>query len=308
MQSKVKRVLYEMLSIVFVIFSIPFNLLEDFLPPVHTWLNNNTIIVNAEDSSQEQFIQAILDSEDIWQQSPNEYTIYFSDSDVYCWFEDLDMDGIAEFIVGPMTSGAHQEHDYQIWTYKNSTIEPFNISKIDYNGEEYSDNWISLWLHDVTEILNGKESFRWQLFKDKTTNEYIYVCIGADGVATEAYRYLDVLSCNDISIVDSKFCITTSSTSITCKVNDSFVTQDTFIEEYDEFFSNLIPYEITVSDFSYDSYTSSNNKKSILENSYNAWSYKENNSINLPLSDEVNELRNESYTSSSGKCGDNAYW
>lgn len=310
MQSRTKRITYGILSIVFIIFSIPFNLLEDFLPKIHILSNNSIITVNAENSLKEQFIKSILENENIWQESSNGYMAQFSNSNVYCWFEDLNIDGIPEFIIGPMVSGTHEAHDYEIWTYKNNTLEPFNISQINYNDEEYSYNCITLWLHDVPETLNGKDSFRWQLFKDKTTNEYKYICIGADGVAMESYRWIDVLSCDDTSIinVDSEFSITTTSTSVICKVNGFPVKQDTFVEAYDKFFSNLTPYEITVSDFSYASYISSNDKENILKNSYDAWSYKENNLMKLPLSDEVNELRSESNIAINGVCGDNATW
>lgn len=258
-----------------------------------------------------QFIDALLTSEDTWTESPQGYTTNMHNSDVYCWFEDLNMNGTPELVIGPMVSGLHSANDFEVWTYDNGILEKFNIY---YPNGKYSDapeysNSLSLFLHDVDgATLEGKASFRYQLFQDKTTGEYKYVCIDADGNGFEAYRGLEVISCNDTSI-NSGFNLTiTDAGSYSCEVNGSSVSKEEFVNEYDKFFSNLTPYEISTKDFLYKSYIEmgTEDKKAVLTESYDAWAYVETSQTTLPLSEEVLKLK-QTYENGN-KCGDNATW
>lgn len=258
-----------------------------------------------------QFIDALLTSEDTWTESPQGYTTNMHNSDVYCWFEDLNMNGTPELVIGPMVSGLHSANDFEVWTYDNGILEKFNIY---YPNGKYSDapeysNSLSLFLHDVDgATLEGKASFRYQLFQDKTTGEYKYVCIDADGNGFEAYRGLEVISCNDTSI-NSGFNLTiTDAGSYSCEVNGSSVSKEEFVNEYDKFFSNLTPYEISTKDFLYKSYIEmgTEDKKAVLTESYDAWAYAETSQTTLPLSEEVLKLK-QTYENGN-KCGDNATW
>ena len=257
-----------------------------------------------------QFIDALLTSEDTWTKSSQDYTINTHNSEVYCWFEDLNMNGTPELVIGPMERGAHAENEFEVWTYDNGALEKFNFyyQNSEHSTSEYS-NTLRLLLHDADKVnLEGKARFRYQLFQDKTTGEYKYVCINADGDGFESYRWLEIMSCNDTSI-NSGFDLTiTDADSYSCKVNGSSVSKEEFVNEYDKFFSNLTPYEISTKDFLYKSYIEmgTEDKKAVLTESYDAWSYAEISQTTLPLSEEVLKLK-QTYENGN-KCGDNATW
>ena len=302
-----KKIIASAVSILFVsVFAVSGNLSVSAAIDVQNVEETDSSV---EVNTKEQFIDALLTSEDVWTESPQGYTRNMHNSDVYCWFEDLNMNGTPELVIGPMVGGAHVVHDFEVWTYDNGTLEKFGIyypNGLYSNTPEYS-NSLSLWLHDIDETVEGKASFRYQLFQDKTTGEYKYVCINVDGNGLESNRGLEVISCNDISI-NTGFRLTITDAGYSCKVNGSSVSKEEFINEYDEFFSNLTPYEISTKDFLYKSYIGmgAEDKKDILSESYDAWSYAETNQVILPLSEDV--LKIKEACENENKCGDNATW
>lgn len=254
-----------------------------------------------------QFIDALLTSEDTWTKSSQDYTINTHNSEVYCWFEDLNMNGTPELVIGPMERGAHAENEFEVWTYDNGALEKFNFyyQNSEYSTSEYS-NTLRLLLHDADKVnLEGKARFRYQLFQDKTTEEYKYISVNVDGYGDEDYKWLEVLSCNNANI---NLCFKLTDTGAGYSVDSSSVSKEEFVNEYDKFFSNLTPYEISTKDFLYKSYIEmgTEDKKAVLTESYDAWSYAETSQTTLPLSEEVLKLK-QTYENGN-KCGDNATW
>ncbi|MCD7811928.1 MAG: C-type lectin domain-containing protein, partial [Ruminococcus sp.] len=73
------------------------------------------------------------------------------------------------------------------------------------------------------------------------------------------------------------------------------------IAYYDAYFENLIGYQTTVQKISMEDYVSMSDeeKLAVLTESYNAWSYTEDNSIERPLADVIDELRGKVETTES---------
>lgn len=225
--------------------------------------------------------QAVIDGGEIWEEYPNEFISFGGDAGgISCWFEDLDMDGAPEFIVGPIVSGAHAVHEFEIWSCKNDSLEPFELQ---YYGEEKCSNMISLWYHYTPEE-EYSDLLRSRLFKDKTTGEYLYVIRGADGNGSGNISYLSVLNGGKRLWENGRFSVSeyysTSAGSLQTeyKANNYYTdSMEQLQENYKAFCENLVRYDFTTETFSFDAYSSGteSEKRELLMKSYNAFKYEE---------------------------------
>ena len=242
-----------------------------------------------------QIVQALLDSESTWQEFPNDYVnAGFQVSDyVSCWFQDMDMDGNPEFIVGPMISGAHSAHDFCIWKNNNGNLEKFCIEDEELVSPASSDIF-TLWPGNDDK---GSGSFTSKLFLNTDNNKYYYFFYNEDGVYNETYWMSDLFDCSSKKI-SSKYSITEhfesegSNPIRTFTIDNNEVSQDQFLSDYNAYFSKLKSYSITVKDINYLNYRSLSidEKKKLLIDSFNAWNYNEDKNIALPLAEKISEI------------------
>ncbi|MDY3258637.1 MAG: carboxypeptidase regulatory-like domain-containing protein [Ruminococcus callidus] len=250
-----------------------------------------------------QIVQALLDNESTWQEFPNDYVNADLGCNDYisCWFQDMDMDGNPEFIVGPMISGAHSAHDFCIWKNNNGNLEKFCIEDEELVSPASSDIF-TLWPGNNDK---GSESFTSKLFLNTDNNKYYYFFYNEDGVYNETYWMSDLFDCSSKKI-SSKYSITEhfesegSNPIRTFTFDNNEVSQDQFLSDYNAYFSKLKSYSITVKDINYLNYRSlsTDEKKKLLIDSFNAWNYNEDKNIALPLAEKISEILENSNESS----------
>lgn len=265
---------------------------------------------NSETNTPE-IVQAVLDSEELWLDPLNEISM---DGYNECWFQDIDMDGTPEFIAGGNVQGAHGARCFYIYYLENHELKPMeNANK----PNSYKSNEIDFWPpNSAGNSVDGQAGFSCQLYKDNNIDRYKYIYADEDGVAAENYQILNEIYTTELNDNKSTFSILNVMT-ITEEYKNNNVEysydvgignstnaadREGILGLYDEYFKNLTAYKTTVhaipcSKISADQQgyydtMSREDKKQALIDSYYAWSYKENPSAELPLSDIIGQLRN----------------
>lgn len=238
-------------------------------------------------------VQAVLDNEDLWLDTINGETIIDGYND--CWFQDMDMDGDVEFIVGGYIGGVTSfdgtsiySHDFLIYNYVDDEL-------VCMGGFAF---WVGL--------EDEYDGFPCQLYKNSDTGEFIYLNSSIDDVAREKQYYLEELEFLSDASYQKNTVVTikvASDGSYTYYFGDDTVSLSEMLSDYDAYFANLTPYQTTVQtipcsvssadrDGYYDT-MSDEEKLAVLTESYNAWSYTEDDSVEQPLADVVDELRDD---------------
>ncbi|MCD7891537.1 MAG: S8 family serine peptidase [Ruminococcus sp.] len=251
-------------------------------------------------------VQVVLDNEELWLESLNdeyhdENSVEFYDN--YCLFQDMDIDGNVEFIVGGDVTGIHA-HSFHVYKYINNEL----IECL-----EYTDSHSTLCFWDYINHEPTYDGFLCKLYKNNDTGEFIYVSPGEDGIASESYYILDELEFLSNNTFKWNTIVEYVITYTSDPATESFYSGDypdqvnislsEFLNIYDAHFANMTPYRTTMQaipcseissdrDGYYDS-MSDEEKLVVLTESYNAWSYTEDNSIKRPLADVIDELRDK---------------
>jgi len=250
--------------------------------------------LNNQDFDAPSIVKAVIAGENTWLTEFDDMTISGRND---CWFQDMDMDGEPEFIVGGLEAGAHASKVFKVYKEINGVLtEVRNIT--DFDNE---DTTLSFWNHDKS-LPEGYGGFRCQLFRDKTTGKFIYVYPMVDGVASEEDYFLEEFRLvNDTAFIESeKLTITENQNGFFCTVDGNRVKENALVKAYYSYFSNFTPYQTTVKlipctassaeQAEYYDNLSYDEKIDALTKSYQAWAYQETDSVELPLADIIRKL------------------
>lgn len=251
-------------------------------------------------------VQAVLDGEAQWQDDPNNYlqNVHETTAEQVCgWFQDLNMDGEPEYIVGPLVGGAHAAHDFYIWTEEDGKLKAYNLG-----AESSSDGGLSniytLW---PMQSGAGSAAFTGQLFQNTKTKEFLYTFFNEDGVSSEGWQIVDTMQCAEKTIFGGRFSVTTeyANNNITgyryTANGEENIPAQQFKDAYEAYFADLQPFAVTTKNISYQDYQAADaeGRKALLLDSYNAWSYQETSDVTLPLSDEIARISQTANTTKS---------
>lgn len=237
----------------------------------------------------EEYVHAIIESEDLWLAPLNGVGYGYNE----CWFQDLDMDGIPEFIVGGRAEGNHAGIFFNVYSYRDGQLLPME--------DEYGEQEIGFW---------GTDGFDCKLYKNENTNSFVYLYSTADGTASyEDYSVRELVKTEGImlySIDVLKIRWTSEGYIYQPEYTAEYdvigtMTREEMLEHYDTFFASMTPYQtyiktIPCTDLScgmeghYD-YLSDEEKKQLLIESYETWGYEEGSVAKLPLADIIAEIR-----------------
>lgn len=268
-----------------------------------------------------EIVQAVLDNEKMWLNDMNEMTYGYEGHMPKvgyneCWFQDIDMDGTPEFIVGGMgfQSDGIVIQVYNIYKYKNGSLQRIEVNGRTFSGEK--EPYLEL-LWDGEEPYYGSGAFNnlLKVFKNNNTGEFLYTMehkydytSDSDGGGVISFYVYnmnkDVFECDDNHIV---YCSVDKNNIINGNYrvynHDGEVDEQEFLKTYNSFFENLTPYETTIKSIpctklsaeksGYYDTMSAEQKKQALLSSYNAWSCKENPDAELPLSKFIDKLNSQ---------------
>lgn len=265
-----------------------------------------------------EIVQAVLDNEETWLNELNEMTYGYDGATPKvgyneCWFQDIDMDGTPEFIVGGMgfQSDGIVIQVYNIYKYKNGSLQRIEINGRTFSGEKEPYLEV-LWDGEEPHYGSGAFNNLLKVFKNNNTGKFLYTMEhkydytsdpdGGGVISFYVYNMnKDVLECDGNHIV---YCSVDKNNIINGNYrvynHDGEVDEQEFLKTYNSFFENLTPYKTTIKSIpctklsdgksGYYDTMSLEQKKQALLSSYNAWSCKENSNAELPLSKFVNEL------------------
>ena len=253
-------------------------------------------------------VQTVYENEKMWLDDVNKLATEYDDATLgynECWFQDLDMDGTPEFIVGGMEICLSLlvpdscSNVYHIYKCVDDELKSINIKGYVNHGEDLEQ--ILTITGDFSERDYGSNAFKLlQTFKNEKTGNYLHTLktkYGAtDGSGTQFLIFSYNMNGNEL-FEDEAYSIFTD-------VNDSIVDdrdKDTIIKIYDDYFADLTPYKTTIkaipcSDKSidmpnnYDQMADEEKKQALLD-SYNAWSFEVDTNAELPLESYINKLR-----------------
>lgn len=250
-----------------------------------------------------EIIQAVLDSEDLWLDKLN-----FEGGDGFneCWFQDINMDGEAEFIAGGNSKGAHAAKYFYLYHLKDGRLEPLE--------DAYGSNELVLWNRDYN---GGHNGFSLKLYKSKASGNFTYIYENIDGTAmytdftlteltnSETYSGKSVLSSNNILHItetgDRKGNLTYLFTGTGNGGKE--ISKEEAMKLYNDFFGDLTAYKTTtyavpcsklsadIKNHSFYDTMSKEGKKQLLLESYNAWSYTENAGEEPLMADIIERIK-----------------
>lgn len=253
----------------------------------------------SENSSQDNavcdaIVQAVMDGEDVWL---NDAGSISSNGFNECWFQDMNMDGTPEFIVGGASLGAHDSRIFNIYSYRNNQLE--HMKNVDGNGE------LMFW---GTDLEGGHGGFSCQLYKNTAGNSFVYVYPVTDGNASGTDYYISEFvktgtasfAINDIFYFKETASGFLYEPGYEGSDEVSTVTREEFLEKYDSYFSslalcktNIKPIPCTSASSNMDGFydsLSDNEKKKALTDSFNAWSYEESSENKMPFGDIIESI------------------
>lgn len=254
----------------------------------------------SEKSLAEQVVEVVIENESMWLYSIDEG----ADGYTECWFQDLDMDGVPEFIVGGQVVGAHGGVFFDVYRYQDGKLAYMSVQSIE-NGTVW-DTRLGIW---GTGSRGGHNGFVCQLYQDTATDSYVYVYPSSDGAAD----YTDY-SMYELSLASDNTLITEEIVTVEWTMDGylyqpeytyyetiSTLTRKELLDRYDDYFTSLTPYRTSIKaipctrlsvDMSghYDVMSDDEKKITLLE-SYEAWGYEKSAVIERPFSDLISEIR-----------------
>lgn len=256
-------------------------------------------------------VQTVYENEKMWLDDVNKLATEYDDATLgynECWFQDLDMDGTPEFIVGGMGIyfSDFPSHVYHIYKYDNGALK-----RVEVNDDTANNNQYLMVMWGDNELNSGCDAFELlQTFKNESTGKYLhtikskhnYSDSSGAAISFSAYNMSGTKFKSDGDIV---YCSIDGNGSIDgsyrVHTQNDETDENTFISTYDNYFADLTPYKTTIkaipcSDESidmpnnYDQMTADEKKQALLD-SYNAWSFEVDTNAELPLESYINKLR-----------------
>lgn len=251
-----------------------------------------TIVIEAPERYPD-IVNAVYDNFSVWVKYMTEE--YGVKDDFYFWFQDMNMDGKPEFVVGPAVTGAHACHAFAVWEENNGKLE--QSSK--YYTDDYMTNDILMWHNynadmDLNRPSSNADSFYMTLYKNN--GKYVYIYPISDGDADITVMAISSISCPGGTTTE-EFRIEQSSSGDTYYVKGKKVSAEQFKKDYEKYCSALTPVFTYTEKLSYNDLKTSTEKtwKEKLSSSYDAWAAKDSSgSVNLGFNSYVSKLKDTS--------------
>jgi hypothetical protein len=251
-------------------------------------------------------VQAVLEQESTWLDKVN--TLYRTASDFYgqCngWFQDLDMDGTPEFIVGGAEEGRMGIAQYFIFYWDNGTLQPMEIRYSDTSSESLSWN--------VGALPTDAAQFPLYLYQSSEDGAYYY--LSGEGSINGTENNTFTMSRWNVKEENGKKIFYCSETLFSVDIlggeltrcegfsqSSSSFSPKQFLEDYENFFATrtmcrtttlTIPCSDLSSDISgcYDAMTKEEKKQALLR-SYTAWAYTVDSTETPPLQNVIENVQ-----------------
>ena len=220
----------------------------------------------------EEYVNAVLENESSWKSS-------LGDGSNECWFQDLDMDGVPEFIAGGylFINGKFQYAAFHPYYFENGELQPMS------NGGD----GLQL-LFDAGQSSGGQDGFICQLFKDRQSGSFSYMYQSVDVTGHSISYYLNRIPCHYTHTLPFDTLLTLEyDGEYSYGGMDSTMTREQFLAAYDSVFEENAFYRtytkpVSCSEISFEA----------LLDSYEAWSYEKSTASTMPLADVVSDVRN----------------
>lgn len=146
------------------------------------------------DAYMNQYVDAVISSEAMWMGAMESLPVDKEDREC-CWFQDFDMDGRPEFVVGGHTVGLHASKNYHVYQFVDGSLKRINVL---YEGWTEEDELLGFWKNGKifkNYMLNWQD-FQAYLYWDAKTGYHLYSA-SIDGYGSETYYNLYELIISD---------------------------------------------------------------------------------------------------------------
>lgn len=244
-------------------------------------------------------IENVINNESIWitNLEKENNSLYNASGDDYIWFQDMDMDGILEFIVmSKYQKDLDLGHDYRYFTVYECDNENFEYYP-QANCDLVSTATFSIDKGDLK-----SDTFNYSLWQ-KSDGSYIYLTTDSVDIMLGRLEYLKLekggsVNFPIIEIWDEDYPYKGCNINWTSFGSDDFsdnVSYSDAIQYYNNYFSDLIPYNTVTKMIKVSDYKNKTNseKEELLKSSYDAWDYSKSNSMELPLKEVIDYISNQ---------------
>lgn len=238
-------------------------------------VNYDALIKLEKTDNSPEIVKAVINNENIFVDNVSELNLIatslnntLSENNMM-WFQDIDMDGQLEFITQSESGG-----DLTLQTY-------FTAYKCeDGNLVPYRN------IHNNLYTCIGKQDFDYKLYRKKSDNKFVYLKDSyVFPVVSGSVERLALQGMNSVEVADMCYgldsdvpgYINTKEWVEDFFSNGEYVDDNAFLEFYNTYVDNLVPYSTSINKINIKEYLqmSEKDKKSVLTQSYDAWSYSE---------------------------------
>ena len=239
-------------------------------------MNYDALIKLEKTDNSPEIVKAVINNENIFVDNVSELNLIatslnnsLSENNMM-WFQDINMDGQREFITQSESGG-----DLTLQTY-------FTAYKCeDGNLVPYCN------IHNNSYTCIGKQDFDYKLYRKKSDNKFVYLKDSyVFPVVSGSVERLALQGMNSVEVADMCYgldpdvpgYINTKEWVEDFFSNGEYVDDNAFLEFYNTYVGNLVSYSTSVSKINIQEYLqmSEKDKKSVLTQSYDSWSYSEN--------------------------------
>ena len=146
------------------------------------------------DAYMNQYVDAVISSEAMWMGAMESLPGDKEDREC-CWFQDFDMDGKPEFVVGGHTVGLHASKNFHVYQFVDGSLKRINVL---YEGWTEEDELLGFWKNGkiFKNYMLNSEDFQAYLYWDARTGYHLYSA-SIDGYGSETYYNLYELIISD---------------------------------------------------------------------------------------------------------------
>lgn len=237
-------------------------------------------------------VNAAYESCSVWVKDMT--TEHGATDDFYFWFQDVNMDGKTDFVVGPAITGAHACHNFVVWEEKNGKLEKSSR----YYSDGYMTNDILMWHNygsdmDFKRPASSADSFYLNLYKNN--GKYVYIYPSSDGDASSTVMLISSISCPGGAITE-EFRIDRMASGDSYYIKNKKVSAEQFKKDYESYCRNLTPVNTYTEKLSYNELKTATEKewKEKLQSSYETWATKDSSGdVNLGFDSYVAKMKDE---------------
>ncbi len=271
-------------------------------------------------------VKALLDNEAYWTEIVDSCIDDGGSGISSFWFQDINMDGTPEFIVGGCRYGIHEAFGYNVFDCSDGVKLMQEVNETNGSGSDM----VMFWERGMSGVDYSdptETGFLAQLYR-REDGTFVYLAVSIDYVIGQNDYLLDEFVTTDGNITRlnraalyeiysgwddetdyyavQEYLYAPEYKEDTGDV--STISKEEFLRKYDSTFEGLTPYKIRIKDFPYAerhidgevidrkniySELSAEEKEKQLSESYYAWKYKKASSVVQPLSGVVSRVRGD---------------